>query len=65
MDMKSFVKQTPPDERERVAMLAGTTDAYLQQLAGGHRKPSSALAKRLEEASCGKLTRLKLLYPDD
>lgn len=61
MDMKTFVKTTPKQERERIAKIAGTTDAYFQQLAGGHRKPSALLAKRLEKATNKKLTRAELL----
>jgi len=65
MDIKTFVKITPKEERDRIAELAGTTDAYFQQLAGGHRSPSPRLAKRLEEATNGKLNKMTLLYPSE
>ena len=45
------MEATTADEREEVAKQAGTTVDYLWQLAGGHRKPSVELAKRLEAAS--------------
>ena len=41
MDIKTFVSSTKKLERERIAALAKTTDAYFQQLAGGHRLPRS------------------------
>lgn len=52
-----------PDQRENVAKKAETTVAYLIQLAGGHRKPSPDLARRLSIATEGKLTR-EGLRPD-
>lgn len=61
--MKTYVKTTPKQEREQVARLAGTTDAYFQQLAGGHRSPSKKLAERLEKATNGKLNKIMLLFP--
>lgn len=51
MNLKTWLKHTSRRERERVAQHAGTTLAYLDQLAGGHRNPSPALARRLEQAS--------------
>lgn len=51
MNIKTWFKHTSRPERERVAQDAGTTLAYLDQLAGGHRHPSPALARRLEQAS--------------
>jgi len=65
MDIKTFCRSTPKRERELIAELAGTTDAYLQQLAGGHRKPSRKLAKKLEEVTDGKLNKMDLLFPRD
>ncbi len=38
-------------QREDVARMAGTTIAYLWQIARGHSKPSWRLAERLTEAS--------------
>ena len=61
MDAKTFLKSASMQERERVAADAGTTVAYLWQLAGGHSKPSARLAIRLEAASAGKMTREDLL----
>ena len=64
MDIKTFVSSTKKLERERIAALAKTTDAYFQQLAGGHRLPSISLCKRLEDATEGVLSR-KSLRPLD
>lgn len=47
-----FLKDATPDERSRVASNAGTSVAYLYQLAGCHRKSTSAsLAIALEQAT--------------
>ena len=61
MNIKEFVKTFQKPERERLAEQAKTTEAYLYQLAGGHRLPSVELAKRLEKASNGLLTRQEML----
>lgn len=61
MDCKTFLKNTTADERERVAKRAGTTVAYLKQIAGRHSRPSPDLAVRLEEASDQRMTREELL----
>jgi DNA-binding transcriptional regulator YdaS (Cro superfamily) len=63
MNIKTFVRSTEKLERERIAALAGTTDAYFHQLAGGHRRPSASLCKRLEVASGGLLNK-EQLRPD-
>lgn len=51
MDVKQWIKESSDDERSAVAAAAGTTVAYLWQLAGNHRKPSPKLAIALEVAS--------------
>ena len=61
MDCRTFLKTSLPEERERVASAAGTTVAYLKQIAGGHSRPSPGLAVRLEEASGRRMTREELL----
>ncbi len=64
MDIKTFVSKTKKSERERIAALAITTDAYFHQLAGGHRVPSMSLCKRLEAATNGVLSRQSLRPKD-
>lgn len=54
--LRDWLGQTNNDERKAVADAAGTSVAHLWQLAGGHRKASLELAKRLEDASKGALT---------
>ena len=58
--MKTYVKTFSKSDREALASLAGTTEGYLFQLAGNHRKPSALLSKKLEIASKGLLTRAEL-----
>ena len=63
MDAKTFIEKHGRDRAEAVAKRAKTNMAYLGQIAGGHRKPSPHLAKRLVAASGGELT-LVDLRPD-
>jgi DNA-binding transcriptional regulator YdaS (Cro superfamily) len=63
MNIKDYLNTLTPDEREAFAVRAGTTDAYLQQLKGGHSKPSTKLCHKLVAASNGALT-LEELRPD-
>lgn len=60
MDLRTWLNQTPADERGRVAKEASTSVGYLWQLAGGHRKASIELAKALETATGGQVTRSDL-----
>lgn len=61
--LRDWLGQTNNQEREALAERAGTSVAHLWQLAGGHRKASLELAKRLEDASRGALT-IEGLRPD-
>jgi DNA-binding transcriptional regulator YdaS (Cro superfamily) len=63
MDLKTYLYGLPPDERDDYAERAGTTVAYLIQLAGNHRKASPGLAKALAAAS-GNKVKLSALRPD-
>ena len=49
--LRSWLTSATPEERERVARLAGTSVGHLYQLAGGHRKASPELAERLQNYS--------------
>ncbi|MCY3812130.1 MAG: hypothetical protein OXH15_10075 [Gammaproteobacteria bacterium] len=51
MKLKVFNKRATKRERAWVAEACGTTEAYLYQLGGGHRKASPALAIRVEAAT--------------
>jgi transcriptional regulator with XRE-family HTH domain len=61
MDCRDFLRSASSDERERVAKRAGTSVAYLKQIAGGYSKPSAAMAVRLEVASDRRMLREDLL----
>ncbi len=61
--LRDWLGRTNTNERQDLADLAGTSVAHLWQLAGGHRKASLELAKRLEDASKGALT-IEGLRPD-
>ncbi len=56
MDIRSYLAPLDAAQRANVAAAAGTTVAYLTQLAGGHRKASHKLARRLQEATGGAVT---------
>ena len=51
MDMRTWWPTATHEEKAALAEQAGTTPSYLLQIAGGHRQPGHALARRLEEAS--------------
>jgi len=59
MDAKQFL-QTYPDEAETVALRSGTTLIYLRMIGWGHKRPSPKLARSLELASNGRMTRTQL-----
>ncbi|MCP1446421.1 transcriptional regulator with XRE-family HTH domain [Pseudomonas sp. GGS8] len=61
--MQEWLKKATAKERDQVAAEAGTSVGYLYQIAGGHRKPSLELSKKLQAASCGELT-IQGLRPD-
>lgn len=63
MDLKQYLDTLQPDQREAYARRAGTTYAYLIQLAGGHRAASPKLAKALHAESRKKIP-LSKLRPD-
>lgn len=61
--LRDWLGQTNDPERQAMASRADTSVAYLWQLAGGHRKASLEMAKRLQDASGGQLT-IQGLRPD-
>lgn len=50
MDMKTFLRQSSTDERERLAVKVDSSVGYFYLIAGGHRRPSTDLCKRLVAA---------------
>jgi hypothetical protein len=50
MDMKTFLRQASDDERERLATAVKSSVGYFYLIAGGHRRPSTDLCKRLVSA---------------
>ena len=62
MDMKTYLKQASPDERETLAATVKSSVGYFYLIAGGHRNPGDKLCKRLVAAE-PKLT-LHELRPD-
>jgi transcriptional regulator with XRE-family HTH domain len=46
---------------KRLCRGRATTSGYLQQIMGGHRHPSRALAKAIEKASFGEVSAASLL----
>lgn len=57
MKLKTYLESSNPDA---LARAAGTKAIYLSQLASGHRKASHKLAKRIETATKGVVTRQDL-----
>ena len=62
MDMKTYLQQAAPAEREALAATVKSSVGYFYLIGGGHRRASPALCKRLVEAE-PKLT-LSGLRPD-
>jgi hypothetical protein len=62
MDMKTFLRQATPAERERLASAVGSSVGYLYLIGGSHRRPGPKLCKALAAAE-PKLT-LHELRPD-
>ncbi|NVZ22662.1 transcriptional regulator [Pseudomonas costantinii] len=61
--MHEWLKTAATSERNRVATLAGTSVGYLYQIAGGHRRASLELSKKLQIATGGDLS-MSGLRPD-
>lgn len=57
---REFWKSLSIQERESIAIQAGTSAEYLRQVLVYERQPSADMAKRLEEATRGALTRREL-----
>ena len=47
MDMKTFLQQATPEEREALAERVNSSVGYFYQIAGGHKKAGPKLCKRL------------------
>jgi hypothetical protein len=62
MDMKSYLRQASSAERERLAASVKSSVGYFYLIAGGHRRPGTALCRALVTAE-PKLT-LHSLRPD-
>lgn len=61
MNAKQFLDLYGKDRCEEVCKLAGTSYAYFNQIAYGHRRPSVEKAQALVEASGGDLDLVALL----
>ncbi|TDX30789.1 YdaS antitoxin of YdaST toxin-antitoxin system [Modicisalibacter xianhensis] len=61
--LKQLWKSMSPEQREAVAAKAETTPAYLRQVLACGRRPGAALAKNIELATGGEISR-QLLRPD-
>jgi hypothetical protein len=62
MDMKTYLKQATPEQREELAEKVDSSVAYFYQIAGGHKQPGHKLCRALVAAE-SKLT-LADLRPD-
>ncbi|QZP24515.1 helix-turn-helix domain-containing protein [Pseudomonas mosselii] len=61
--LRDWLGRPTNERRQQVAADAKTTVGHLWQLAGGHRKASTELAERLQDASDGEIT-IAGLRPD-
>lgn len=51
MELKQWLQEATPAQRQTLADRAETTVNYLYQLAGGFRAPRMKLAQRIEKAT--------------
>lgn len=65
MRFADFYRSMSPEGRQQLAERVGTSVAYLQQIAGGHSRPSAAMAAKISDGTMGAVSRLELLYPDE
>lgn len=67
--MRNWMRAANEDERIYLALEAGTTRGYLDQLAGGHREPRPELAASIEKTTAEMHAetsgRLPVLYRTD
>jgi transcriptional regulator with XRE-family HTH domain len=61
--MQAWLKKANATERSQVAAKAGTSVGYLYQIAGGHRRPSLELSRKLRNATDGEVS-ISSLRPD-
>ena len=64
MDFTSHWRSTSPTEKERLATKCSTSVGFLNNIAGGFRRPSPELAASIERATRGAVMRWDL-RPDD
>lgn len=64
MDLITYWDGLTPDKKESYATDCGVTYNYLSQVANGHKKPSTDLAKLLHAKSKKKVVALNKLRPD-
>lgn len=48
MNLRNWIRSTPPAEREALCKKIGTTKDYLWQIAGGHCRPGARMAIAIE-----------------
>jgi DNA-binding transcriptional regulator YdaS (Cro superfamily) len=48
MNLKTWIRQTTPEERREICEQIGTTMDYLWQIAGGHSRASARMALEIE-----------------
>jgi DNA-binding transcriptional regulator YdaS (Cro superfamily) len=60
MNLADYLLSATTEQHESLAKRAKTKVVYLKQLATGFRKASPKLAKRIEQATAGRVTRQEL-----
>lgn len=61
MDLKSYMAELSVEDRLKLAKKLKTTPDYLMhQIGGGHRRASLEMARRIEDATGGKVRRHEL-----
>lgn len=60
MDIRNWMKATPPEARVEICKSIGTTMDYLWQIAGRHSRPGAKFAVAFEKATNGSVMRHEL-----
>jgi hypothetical protein len=50
MDMKTYLKQATPDERQALAKAVASSVGYFYLIGGRHKKPGTGLCQKLVQA---------------
>lgn len=63
MTLNEWADKNGPDAEKMLAGMLGVSKNYVWRLLNGSRYPSRELALKIEETTCGAVSRMEALYP--